>query len=753
MLKPHNNLLEPESDRLRIGDCVVDIPRREVRATATDAPRRLTVKALQVLLVLVAHRGRVVGREALLEWVWADTLPGDDVLTQAVAQLRRAFGDDREHPRYLETIAKGGYRLLADVAWLPDGKAGSIPLAGQEATAGDELLPAAAVPASGAGAAAIDGVARRTPTLRRLAYLLLALLAMVAGVLGLRSLRTTPDVATPRGDDAHPTTTALAYERVASQPAPERWPSLSPDAALLAYVIQDAKGSAIYVQSTAAVAPSQLTMPAEGDADYMPRWSPDGREIMFMRWSRDSRCEFQLVPASGGQPRAVGPCTDVSGSAYDWLPDGSGLIAGLESRDDAQAGARLHVLDIRTGAWRPLAYAVSRGDIDLDPHVSPDGRWIAFRRSISNADLWRVPIAGGQPERLTRLRGNIHGLDWTPDGKAIVFSHFRDIPRLYRLDVASRQVSALGIDNASFPDIAKRAPVLAFETMDGQSGLYRRRMHTAGDAGAALRLFASSGSDLMPSPSPDGGWLAFYSNRTRESRLWLGQVDDPRSLRMVDGLTPVPRQPPRWLDGDTVLLVATAPKGDEAESPPALYAVDVRAARARRLPLPAGLTPVTVSVMPGQRLLLVVDGGEGRLSMRVFDTTASPWHELARRDNVGEARFDRGDAGVWFVQTDRPGLWRTDAGLQAAVAIAADWPRQYWMRQWLVVRGKPYSVQPGKDCAMAWGLSDDERPIRCLEARTHRVIGEPLLSNDGGWLYYSAMLGEENADISIARLP
>jgi DNA-binding winged helix-turn-helix (wHTH) protein len=140
MLNQHENLVVPKSDHLRIGDCVVDIARREVQAPGAEAPRRITVKALQVLLVLVAHRGKVVSREALLEWVWAGTLPGDDVLTQAVTQLRKAFGDERDAPRYLETIAKGGYRLLADVAWLPTQRAGEVPM-----TAPDPQ-PVAAIP-------------------------------------------------------------------------------------------------------------------------------------------------------------------------------------------------------------------------------------------------------------------------------------------------------------------------------------------------------------------------------------------------------------------------------------------------------------------------------------------------------------------------------------------------------------------------------------------------------------------------------
>src|SRR3546814_3413825 len=49
---------------------------------------------------------------------------------------------------------------------------------------------------------------------------------------------------------------------------------------------------------------------------------------MFTRVDEGGRCEFHLLPASGGASRAIGPCDRLNGR-YDWLPDGSGIVAGL----------------------------------------------------------------------------------------------------------------------------------------------------------------------------------------------------------------------------------------------------------------------------------------------------------------------------------------------------------------------------------------------------------------------------------------
>ena len=139
------------SDRLRVGECMVDIPLREIHAPGARRPRRVTPKSIGVLLALVEQAGRVVSRDALLAQVWPDTLPTNDVVTQAITQLRKAFDDERGNPRYIETIAKNGYRLLAPVEWLERAEPTSV--------AGSRGHESGPVPAS----ARCDGSLRPAP--------------------------------------------------------------------------------------------------------------------------------------------------------------------------------------------------------------------------------------------------------------------------------------------------------------------------------------------------------------------------------------------------------------------------------------------------------------------------------------------------------------------------------------------------------------------------------------------------------------
>ena len=87
--------------------------------------RRLEPRAMQVLLVLARDPGAVVTRRDLMIEVWGDCFVSDDALSAAVIRLRRAFGDPARTPRVIETVARSGYRLRADVSLALDAGASS----------------------------------------------------------------------------------------------------------------------------------------------------------------------------------------------------------------------------------------------------------------------------------------------------------------------------------------------------------------------------------------------------------------------------------------------------------------------------------------------------------------------------------------------------------------------------------------------------------------------------------------------------
>ena len=100
--------------QLRVGDWTVAPALHQL--AGADRIVKLEPKAMSVLVYLADRPGQVVTREALLSAVWPGVVVGDDSLTQVVIKLRKALGEIPEKPGYIQTISKGGYRLIAPVA-------------------------------------------------------------------------------------------------------------------------------------------------------------------------------------------------------------------------------------------------------------------------------------------------------------------------------------------------------------------------------------------------------------------------------------------------------------------------------------------------------------------------------------------------------------------------------------------------------------------------------------------------------------
>src|SRR5690349_6653537 len=70
---------------------------------------------MQVLLALAESAGQPVSKEQIFARVWPGTFVSDEVLTHSISELRRTFQDNPREPGYIQTISKGGYRLVAPV--------------------------------------------------------------------------------------------------------------------------------------------------------------------------------------------------------------------------------------------------------------------------------------------------------------------------------------------------------------------------------------------------------------------------------------------------------------------------------------------------------------------------------------------------------------------------------------------------------------------------------------------------------------
>src|SRR5450759_2479194 len=95
-----------------------ELRKHGIRIKLQDQPR-------QVLLLLLEHAGEVVTREQIQKHLWPDNtfVDFDNAINSAVRKLREALGDTAENPRFVETLARRGYRFLVPVSTRTEPKA------------------------------------------------------------------------------------------------------------------------------------------------------------------------------------------------------------------------------------------------------------------------------------------------------------------------------------------------------------------------------------------------------------------------------------------------------------------------------------------------------------------------------------------------------------------------------------------------------------------------------------------------------
>lgn len=662
--------------RLQVGEHVLDIG--SLRFISLPDGPRLTPKSAAVLLELACKPGQTLSRVELMDAVWAGTCPTPDVLTQAITDLRRVLGDESQAPRFIETVPKIGYRLLAPVSFLDAD--------GDDATATyPAQVPALALALDGRGSAGV--VAQSRVVVRVLGAI--ALIALIGAVFAsaLDPLRSLFD------RSAAPNWSAWDTRTLTSEPGAEKYPRISPDGTRIAYSASDAsqRQFRLLVRSLEQARPLRLGINEDGE-EFYPVWSPDGASIAFLRYSI-AGCKVILTPAMGGQERMLRPCFNEEVNYFAWSPDGSQLITTNYS-DETAGGLAIALLALAGGDSRVLEYSHAAWDKDIDARYSPDGRWIAFRRGARPyTDLWMIPASGGDAQRLTRFASRVRGYDWTRDSKALVFSsNHEGHQALYTVDIADAQVRALNVEPAENPSTSTTTDSIVYEIPRVRTQLGEVRL----SEGLATRndILATTANDSAPAISPVDARLLFVSDRSGSQQLWLHDPATANVYPLTDYANATLIDPAWRADGSRVLVTVRGVAGASG-----LVEIDL-ASRTERLLTGADddVRYGTYGAQPNQYLVVVADGN-GEVDLLALDSPGRP--ASTRRTlvkGVGRAEADPVSGAIYFTRLSGRGLFRLDTqtGVERLVTVAT--PR-FYVDGWRIVSGNVVYVSINADAS------------------------------------------------------
>jgi Tol biopolymer transport system component/C-terminal processing protease CtpA/Prc len=317
--------------------------------------------------------------------------------------------------------------------------------------------------------------------------------------------------------------------------ATEGRPLWSPDGRELAFTSTRNGVQNIYVLTLASGAVRRLTYSDAGE--QLDAWSRDGQWIYFSSGAGDvaRQNDIYRVSARGGTPLEVSrerylgefqaaPSPD--GASIAFMAKGNSWNQWWRNGHSHIDEAELWIKPVAEGAaYRRLLGASSKR---LWPMWSPDGATLYFMSDEDGTEnLWRLPVAGGQPEQLTRFKdGRVLFPSIAADGRAIVFE--RDFG-VWRLDLATGQAAPIPITLRGAPAGAgdRRLSETSFREMalspDGKKValIVHGEVFAAAvkDGGPAQRISETPAGESDLAWSPDSRRLAYVSQRGLDQRI------------------------------------------------------------------------------------------------------------------------------------------------------------------------------------------------------------------------------------------
>jgi Tol biopolymer transport system component/DNA-binding winged helix-turn-helix (wHTH) protein len=350
----------------------------EVRPAACEviaggARIKLQPRVMQVLVALARAGGEPVSRESLTDVCWGQVAVSDDALNRCIQRLRRLAENEAEGAFIIETIPRLGYRL-------------------------------AIVQPTGVGVAPL---ARRVRNNWR-TWPMVAAGLIVVGALGAAGVW----VWTTR--PAH--WSVEGSETLVSTPLLEVHPALSPDGTMLAYSAGPTQTSGhLYLKRLSSVESISIS---PGPADGFPAWSPDGAQIAYIAWRYGEPCRIMVTAVPAGLPREIGRCQGLDHTALSWSAAGDALYLADSAVPTGQS--QIIRFDLASGR-RSAATHPPGGFDDLEPKVSPDGRWLLYSRNSFLPDQIVIQDLRTRQERiLARLpQHDVAGAAWAEDSKSV----------------------------------------------------------------------------------------------------------------------------------------------------------------------------------------------------------------------------------------------------------------------------------------------------------------------------------------------
>lgn len=647
--------------KVQFGVFDADLKSGELRRSGVRV--RIQTQPFRLLVELLRHPGEVVSREELQHALWGSdtTVDFDHSLGIAVNKLRDALGDSAENPRFVETLAKRGYRFIAPVKIIDP--------------APQETNHAASLPETAAATPEADSRWKRAALW--LAAGLAAVALLLGGVVLFRPADREPWRVRQITHTGHVESNDLDVESLSSSAS---------DGARL-YFSHIENGNPVLAEALPSNGEiSTVRLPAEIGGPLIGSLSPDGSKLVVRsHLQAEPEQPLWIVPTLGGDTRRV---PNILAHDATWMPDGNRLLVA--------SGTQLLTAEADGSDQRKFLTVPGRA---FWMRWSPDGKLLRFTLrdpQRQTSELWEVKADGSNAHSLlpgwSQPASECCG-SWTGDGRRYVFqsSHsghseiwaLRELPWPWS-ETAPRQITNGPLDYQA-PSSPPGSHKVDFIGVNAQIDLLAAMPGgTIFTSASFVSLDQNLSAAGLAVYSRDGQWVAWLN--AADGSLWRSRADgserieltmpplrifnmrwspDNRQLALMaeepgkpwtvyvmdaEGGKPAPvlnegrnEADPDWSADGQSIVFGRLPDRMELGQAKSIYTVNLASHQVTEIPGSAGLFSPRLS--PDGRYIAAIRLDQKALML--YDTAAKHWTTLTQH-GVGDPAWAHDSRAVYF---------------------------------------------------------------------------------------------------------
>ena len=537
----------------------------------------LTPKAFETLLVLIKHRGEIVGKDVLLDEVWADTFVEESTLSQNILTLRKTLAAFEKDKQFIVTVPRRGFRFVADVKeiaadeefFIVEKRTRTHIVAEQKEIHDSKDTETAIV---------TEPIPQKTPAKKYLIFgaVLSCSAILTLGFFAMRYFLNAPDFAGTKFQK-------FKISNLFSD-ADINLAIISPNGKYLALVKKTGAGESLIVRQIEEA--NSLEIVPKYDGKFIgATFSPESDYIFYAVYAKNSRVgELYKIPILGGAPQQITKDIDspVSVSSdkkkiafvrrYPNEKETALMTADADGKNERKLAARSFGEGFQSPAFSPdgklIASAVYSKNFEKPMEIilvnaengeqkslTPrnwtwigqtawlkDGSgiaFVAFSKETPNLtdEVWFVSFPDGEARLLENGINGVFGVSLTDNGNSLVTVKSNKITSfaVSSLDDLSRATTLLtkNGDESLLPlgaDWTADNKIVYSTINNGNADIWTINS----DASGQKQLTSDQSADTSPTLAPDGKFIYFLSNRSGLMSIWRMNADGTNPQKITE---------------------------------------------------------------------------------------------------------------------------------------------------------------------------------------------------------------------------